>query len=282
MPLCEVCKEKPALIFFSAYEGGKKTDHQYCVGCAFDRKIQKAAHYVERVGEAIVNDPVFKAAVPDPDTDYKAPAAEKQPEPDLQPDPQPEADLQSAPQPENERCSFCGKANAVCKSKSGTFRLCEVCAFLLYPHMDLQAAVQEGLPIEEAVGDRTPPNPCAVCRKREAQFFLTDGNYCMICAKRKNLPEADKKLRRMEIPEESFAAFAEAAAAEDQQETASAAPAADAQAHRFAVTDRDTVNGQEILVIRDNFTGMHYLTNGQLSAFTPLLDGSGKPFIMIG
>ena len=272
MPLCEVCKEKPALIFFSSFEGGQKVDHRLCVGCAFDRKIQKAASYVEHVSEVIANDPVFKATVPDPEEAPVNRAA----------DSQPAAKPQSDPQPEPETCAFCGRREAVVADKDGICRLCKDCCFLLYPQLDVQAAKDAGLTLEEALQGRKPPHPCKICGVREAQFFRSDGDFCIICARREKMPEADKTAQRMGLSEESFAAFAAEADAENPPAQTAAGNADAKPAQRFAVADRETVNGQELLVLRDNFTGMHYLTNGQLSAFTPLLDGSGKPFIMIG
>lgn len=165
------------------------------------------------------------------------------------------------------QCSLCKKRAAAVASESGAFGLCEQCSFLLYPHLNILHAKQEGLTLEQAVGDSRPKHPCGVCGNREAQFFREDGDFCIVCAKKNGFPEADKTARRMGISAEDLAEFAEAVTAGEPEPAAPVQQTADG---RFTVVSRSLIDGQTLLVLRDGATGREYLTNGQLSVFYPL------------
>ena len=181
-----------------------------------------------------------------------------------------------------EICSFCQKRQPVICSNKREYGLCRECAWLLYPQIDIHQAEADGLSVEAACARAVPQNPCGICGIRDAQVHTFDGEFCIVCAKRNGMPEADKFARRMGIAAEALDAFVQKVdAAEQQAHTAKtdAPTVPQNDAPRFRLLDTFAVGDRNILIVADRETGVQYMTNEQFSGFSPLLDADGKPLI---
>ena len=182
------------------------------------------------------------------------------------------------PQNNPESCSFCRKNPAVLHSAGGAYRLCTECCYLFYPQIDIRQAEADGASIEDVCRSRPLAQACRECGVRSPQVFSEDGDYCLICAKRHKLPKADKIASRMGLSPEDFDAFVQAVLSEE------AALVPDTPENmqtdgRIILVSSSTVAGQTALIVADTLTGVQYLTNAQLSCFSPLLDADGKPLM---
>ena len=177
-----------------------------------------------------------------------------------------------------ETCSQCRQRPAVIFSKAREYGLCRECAWLLYPQIDIQQAETEGLSVEEARKHAPPYEGCRICGVRSSQVHTDEGSYCIVCAKRLNMPQADKFAARMGIAADDLAEFVQKV---DAAEGGADAAAQTAPA-RFRLLNSFDVDGRTLLIVLDAETGIQYLTNQQFSGFSPLLDSEGKPMLYQG
>ena len=128
---------------------------------------------------------------------------------------------------------------------------------------------------------------CEQCGNADAAVFVSvkkDGAarqeaLCMDCAKKRNMPRADKIAARMGVSAEHFETFLQAVQqAEPAPETEPAQQLPDGDA-RFTVVERCAVGSGEIVVVADRTTGVQYLTNQDLSGFSPVIGQDGKPLL---
>ena len=179
-----------------------------------------------------------------------------------------------------ETCSFCGKAPALIFTKAREYGLCAQCAYLFYPQIDTQAAIQNETAIEDAVRTaHSAAELCKGCGIRGVQVYSEEGDLCLICAKKRNMPRADKIAARMGVSAERFETFLQAVQqAEPAPETEPAQQSQNGDA-RFTVVERCAVGSGEIVVVADRTTGVQYLTNQDLSGFSPVIGQDGKPLL---
>ena len=179
-----------------------------------------------------------------------------------------------------EMCSLCRQRPGVIFSQAHAYGLCRECAWLLYPQIDIQQAETEQTAIEDARTHAAPYESCKICGIRSSQVHTDDGRYCIVCAKRLKLPQADKFAARMGIAAEDLAEFAQTVdAAEQTNPAADAEAAAPADASRFRLLNSFDVDGKALLLVLDAETGIQYLTNPQFCGFSPLLDRDGRPLL---
>lgn len=184
----------------------------------------------------------------------------------------------TAPETGAAQCSFCKKNPAVLHSKGKAYRLCTECCYLFYPQIDIRKAEADAVSIEEACRSGSLMQACRACGVRSPQVFSEEGDYCLICAKRHKISKADKIASRMGLSPEEFDTFVQAVLSEE----AALAPPEPETAQtdgRIILVGRSTVAGQTALIVADTLTGVQYLTNAQLSSFSPLLDADGKPLL---
>lgn len=177
-----------------------------------------------------------------------------------------------------ETCSQCRQRPAVIFSKACEYGLCRECAWLLYPQIDIQQAETAGLSVEEARKHAAPFESCKICGVRSSQVHTDEGRYCIVCAKRLNMPQADKFAARMGIAADDLADFVRKVDAAEQTDGGADAPAQTDDA-RFRLLNSFDVDGGTLLIVLDAETGIQYLTNPQFSGFSPLLDSEGKPLL---
>ena len=175
-------------------------------------------------------------------------------------------------------CSFCKKNPAVLRSASGAYRLCTGCCYLFYPQIDLRQAETDAVSIEEACRSNPLAQACCFCGVRSPQVFSEDGDFCLICAKRHKSPKADKIASRMGLSPEDFDDFVQAVLSEETA-LAPAEPETVPAEGRMKLVGTYPVGTQTVQIIADTLTGVQYLTNAQLSGFSPLLDADGKPLL---
>ena len=170
-----------------------------------------------------------------------------------------------------ETCSFCGKMPAVIFTKVREYGLCAQCAYLFYPQIDTQAAIQNETAIEDAVRTaHSAAELCKGCGIRGVQVYSEEGDLCLICAKKRNMPS---------VSAERFETFLQAVQqAEPAPETEPAQQSQNGDA-RFTVVERCAVGSGEIVVVADRTTGVQYLTNQDLSGFSPVIGQDGKPLL---
>lgn len=175
-------------------------------------------------------------------------------------------------------CSFCKQNPAVLHSAGDAYRLCTKCCYLFYPQIDIRRAEADAIPIEEACRSDPPAQACRACGVRIPQVFSEQGDFCLICAKRHKIPQADKIASRMGLSPEDFDAFVQAVLSEEAAlapDTPEDVPIPD----RLKLVGSYAVAGQTVQIIADTLTGVQYLTNAQLAGFSPLLDSDGKPLL---
>ncbi len=179
-----------------------------------------------------------------------------------------------------EMCSQCRQRAAVIFSRAHEYGLCRECAWLLYPQIDIQLAETEQTAIEDARAHAEPYESCRICGVRSSQVHTDDGRYCIVCAKRLKLPQADKFAARMGIAADDLADFVQKVdAAEQTEQDTDGAFSGQADAARFRLLNRYDVDGRTLLIVLDAETGIQYLTNPQFSGFSPLLDSEGRPML---
>ena len=176
-----------------------------------------------------------------------------------------------------ETCFLCRQRSAVIFSKAREYGLCRECAWLLYPQIDIQQAEAEQLSVEEAGRHAAPYESCHICGIRSSQVHTDDGSFCIVCAKRAGMPQADKFALRMGIAADDLAEFAQTVKAAEQ--TAPDHAAETASLVRFRLLNSFDVDGKTLLIMLDADTGIQYLTNPQFSGFSPLLDRDGRPLL---
>lgn len=179
-----------------------------------------------------------------------------------------------------EMCSQCRQRPAVIFSRAHEYGLCRECAWLLYPQIDIHQAETEQTAIEDARAHAEPYESCRICGVRSSQVHTDDGRYCIVCAKRLKLPQADKFAARMGIAADDLADFAQKVdAAERTAQSPDCTDSGQDPAARFRLLNRYDVDGRTLLIVLDAETGIQYLTNPQFSGFSPLLDSEGRPML---
>lgn len=179
-----------------------------------------------------------------------------------------------------EMCSQCRQRPAVIFSRAHEYGLCRECAWLLYPQIDIHQAETEQTAIEDARAHAEPYESCRICGVRSSQVHTDDGRYCIVCAKRLKLPQADKFAARMGIAADDLADFVQKVdAAEQTEQDTDGAFSGQADAARFRLLNSFDVDGSRLLIVLDAETGIQYLTNPQFSGFSPLLDSEGRPML---
>ena len=252
MVICSQCGKNIAVCFPASADGGGTQGEGLCLICAKERNLPLRT-------ETPVREKMTE------NESAQAPAEAPAP--------------QSA---QEETCSFCRKRHPVIFSQAHAYGLCRECAWLLYPQIDIHRAETEQLSVEAACADAVPQNPCGICGIRDAQVHTFDGEFCIVCAKRNGMPEADKFARRMGIAAEALDAFVQTVdAAEQQVHTGKTDVPAPQQtdAPRFRLLDTFAVGDQKILIVADRKTGVQYMTNVRFSGFSPLLGPDGRPLL---
>ena len=181
-----------------------------------------------------------------------------------------------------EMCSQCRQRPAAVFSKAHEYGLCRECAWLLYPQIDIHQAEAAQLSIEEARMNAVPSECCGICGVRSSQVHTADGDFCIVCAKRSGMPQADKFAARMGIAAEDLAEFVRKVDSAEQTENSKDADASltgQTDPARFRLLGSYDVEDQKLLIVLDAETGIQYLTNPQFSGFSPLLDSGGRPML---
>lgn len=311
MVLCSNCKKRPALIFISSMHGMGKRNEGLCLVCANKLNIPQVAEYMARKGitkadldkmaaEAIpastaappLHQPSFigrlfsssegQASTPEEMENLRI-AQEIQNREQMKKIQQEQEEREKAILKQNgELCSLCQKRKSVISSKAHEYELCRECAWLLYPQIDIHQAETYNISIEEARTRFIPQHKCCVCGIRDSQIHSREGEYCIVCAKQNNMPEADIFASRMGISAEDLLSFAIKVKTADQagcEKKNEARVCSEEKTLRFRILERHDVGNMDIYIVVDEMTGVQYLTNTQLSGFSPLLDTAGKPLL---
>ena len=175
-------------------------------------------------------------------------------------------------------CSFCKKNPAVLHSAGDAYRLCTECCYLFYPQIGIRQAEADAVSIEEACRRSPLAQACRACGVRSPQVFSEDGDYCLVCAKRHKIPQADKIASRMGLSPADFDAFVQAVLSEETALVPAEAESESAEG-RMKLVGAYPVGTHTVQIVADTLTGVQYLTNEQLSGFSPLLDADGKPLL---
>ena len=141
---------------------------------------------------------------------------------------------------------------------------------------------------------------CDACGKLPAAIPVGAQQLCLMCAMRSDDPAAAQRIREMGLTETELNRMRKTVAGEALQEeeisvprripeltdipgievvSPAYEPPAQQNTLRFRLSGTQPYGDRMILVFTDTETGVQYITNDELTGFSPLLSADGKPLI---
>ena len=142
---------------------------------------------------------------------------------------------------------------------------------------------------------------CSSCGRLPAAMLVGGAHVCLMCAMQSDDPSVTRQIREMGLTETELKRMRKTIRGEEEppQETPMpreipelteiegievVSPAYEAappvqNTPRFRLSGSQPYGDRIILIFTDTETGVQYITNDELTGFSPLLDANGKPLI---